>query len=177
LIYLCEREIGFDTNEIGFPSVLGCRAIVLATGGGLFGFHLNGVLSDAKKTAFVNFITNHGQGNPKRTLYAASTGLGLPADHAELRAIAADLHYAGPIYWGNLSTISPGSVYAHFQGVHFTTCGITGRAWNDAVDNIPANKGPYVAGANRAIANGAANGQMFINASTAGLRAVYPSAI
>jgi hypothetical protein len=173
MIYLCEREIGFDAAEIGFPSVLGCRAIVVVTSGGLFGYHLNGNLSNIKKNAFVTFVNTHAQGNPRRMLYAASTGAGLPADYAELRAIAADLHYAGNIYWANLNT--PGSAYVHYTGINHATCGITARTWNDPADNIPANKGAYAAGANRAMANGAANAQVYTNVNTAGLRAVYPT--
>ena len=175
MIYLGEREIGFDAVDIGFPAVLGCRAIVLVTSGGLFGYHLNGNLSLAKKTAFINFITQHPQGSGRRALYAASAGAGLTQDHDELRGIASTLGYTGPIFWGSLS--AAGSVYVHFQDIGHTTCTITSRAWSDPVDNIPANKGAYVGGANRAIANGAANANMFINVSTAGLTAVYPKTL
>jgi hypothetical protein len=175
MIYLCEREIGFDAVEIGFPAVLGCRAIVLVTGGGLFGYHLNGNLSLSKKTAFVNFISQHLQGNARKALYAASAGTGLKQDHDELKDIAGTLGYTGPVYWGSLP--AAGSVYAHLQDIHHNTCTITSRAWSDPADNIPANKAAYVAGPNRAIANGAANAQMFINVSTAGLKAVYPTKI
>lgn len=173
MIYLCEREIGFDAAEIGFPAVLGCRAIVLVTGGGLFGYHLNGNLNLNKKNAFVNFITTHAQGNAPKVLYAASTGNGLKQDHDELREIASDLAFTGPIYWGSLSVV--GSVYVHFQDIHHNTCSITSRAWSDAADNLPGNKAPYAAGPNRAIANGAANGQMFIRVNMAGLTATYPT--
>ena len=173
MIYLCEREIGFDAAEIGFPSVLGCRAIVLVTNSGLFGYHLNGNLSLAKRTALVNFITTHVHGHGFRNLYAASTGAGLAADHDELRDIAATLGYTGSIYWASLP--AGGSVYVHFQDIDHNTCAITSRAWNDAVDNVPANKAPYVAGPNRAVANGGANANMFVNAGTVGLKAVYPT--
>ena len=147
MIYLSEREIGFDAVEIGFPAGLGCRAIVLVTSGGLFGYHLNGNLNLTKKTALVNFITQHPQGNARKAL----------------------------VYWGSLP--AAGSVHAHFQDIHHNTCTITSRAWSDPADNIPAYKAAYVAGPNRAIANGAANAQMFINVSTAGLKAVYPTTI
>jgi hypothetical protein len=175
MIYLCEREIGSDAAEIGFPSVLGCRAIVLVTSGGLFGYHLNGNLNLAKKTAFVNFITQNAHGHAKRTLYAASAGGGLQQDHDELRDIATTLAYTGPIHWASLS--AAGSVYVHFQDIDHNTCSITSRAWSDLVDNVAGNKGPYVAGANRAVANGAQNANMFVNVSTAGLTAVYPTTI
>lgn len=175
MIYLCEREIGFDAVELGFPSVLGCRAIVVVTAGGLFGYHLNGNLNPVKRAAFVNFITNHVNGNGRRMIYAASTGAGLAADHQELRDIATDLAYAGPIYWASLPP--GGSVYVHYQDINHHTCSITSRTWVDLADNVPANKGPYVAGANRTIANGAANANMYTHVSTAGLVAIYPGQI
>lgn len=175
MIQLCEREIGFDAAEIGFPSVLGCRAIVLVTNGGLFGYHLNGNLNLTKKTALVNFITKHAHGHARKTLYAASAGAGLKQDHDELRDIATALTFTGPIYWASLSAV--GSVYAHFQDIDHNTCSITSRAWSDAADNVPVNKAAYVAGANRAMANGAQNANMFINVSTVGLTAVYPTRI
>jgi hypothetical protein len=173
MIYLCEREIGFDAAEIGFPSVHGCRAIVLVTGGGLFGYHLNGNLNPGKKSAFVNFVAGHAQGgSQKMGLYAASTGGGLKQDHDELKDVAGTLGHTGPVYWASLSTA--GSVYVNFLGVGHATCGITSRAWSDAVDRVPANWAPYAPGANRAMANGAAPARMYVNASTAGLTAVYP---
>ncbi len=66
MLYLSEREIGFDAAEIGFPSIDNCRAIVLVTAGGLFGYHLFGVLSQNKINTFVSFVNNHAQGNLKR---------------------------------------------------------------------------------------------------------------
>ncbi len=173
MTYLGEREIGFDAVEIGFPSILGCRAIVVVTAGGLFGYHLNGNLSTLKKNAFVNFITGHLQGNAPAMLYAASAGAGLAQDYQELRDIAADLVYGGPIYWASLP--AAGSVFVHFQDINHTTCAITSRAWVDATDNVPGNKGPYVAGLNRTMANGAATTSMYTHVSTVGLRAVYPT--
>lgn len=173
MTYLGEREIGFDAAEIGFPSILGCRAIVVVTAGGLFGYHLNGNLSALKRNAFVNFITGHMHGNTPAMLYAASAGAGLAQDYQELRDIAADLHYGGPIYWASLP--AAGSVFVHFQDINHTTCAITARAWVDATDNVPGNKGPYVAGPDRAIANGTANASMYTQVSLAGLTAVYPT--
>ena len=177
MIYLCEREIGFDPVCIGFPSVDGCRAIVVVTAGGLFGYHLNGVLNIAKMTAFVNFVTQHVHGLVIRRLYAASAsaGLALAQDQQELRDIAAALGYAGPVYWGSL--LPGGSSYVHYQDINHNTCSITSRAWVDANDGIPANRAPYVANADRAIANGAAPGNMYVNVALAGLIARYPVAI
>ncbi len=175
MIHLCEREIGFDAVEIGFPSVMGCRAIVLVTTGGLFGYHLNGNLNPTKLAALVNFINQHAHAGAGRMLYAASAGNGLQQDHDELGQIAAELNYDGPIYWVNLPPA--GSFYVHFQDINHNTCTITSRAWSDAMDNVAANKANYVVGPDRAIANGAPNAQMFVNLGTAGLTAVYPSQI
>jgi len=72
MIYLCEREIGFDAAEIGFPSVMGCRAIVLVTGGGLFGYHLNGALNPGKQAAFVAFVNGHVQDSAMTSCTAAT---------------------------------------------------------------------------------------------------------
>ena len=175
MIHLCEREIGFDAVEIGFPSVFGCRAIVFVTSGGLFGYHLNGKLNAEKQASFVNFITQHAHRGAGRMLYAASEGKGLKYDHDELGKIAAALQYGGPIYWASLPP--GGSAYVHYQDVNHATCSITSRAWNDANDNVVANKADYVAGPDRAMANGAANAKMFATVGTAGLRAVYPTQI
>ncbi len=172
MIYLCEREIGFDAAEIGFPSVLGCRAIVLVTGGGLFGYHLNGSLNEGKKNAFIKFVADHAQAGAKMGLYAASTGGGLKRDQEELEEIASALGHRGPVYWASLSTA--GSVYVNFVNVGYATCGITSRPWRDEVDGVPANKAAYAAGADRAMANGAATAQMYVNVSQEGLVAVYP---
>lgn len=172
MIYLCEREIGFDAAGIGFPSVLGCRAIVVVTAGGLFGYHLNGNLSVAKRTAFVNFVTTHVHGQVVRRLYAASAGAGLPQDHTELRDIALALAYAGPIYWASLPP--GGSTYVDFLDINHTTCSITSRAWVELTDNVNGNKGPYVPGPDRAMANGAAPANMYTNLALAGLVASHP---
>lgn len=176
MIYLCEREIGFDPTAVGFPSINGCRAVVLVTGGGLFGFHLNGSLSAGKRTAFSQFVSNHINGAPKNNLYAACTQPGSDIDHAELRQIASDVGYSGTIYWAGLASVAAGSAYVEMEQIHNNTCVIQARTWNDSVDGVPGNKGPYLP-ANRAMANGAPNAQMYTNVSTAGLRTVYPSSI
>lgn len=177
MIYLCEREIGFDAAEVGFPSVDGCRAVVVVTAGGLFGFHLNGTLTAAKRTAFVTFLTQHVQGTVIRRVYAASAGVGLELAQAqqELRDLATDLNYTGTLYWASLPP--GGSSYVHYQDINHTSCSITARPWSDANDAIPANRGPYAGGADRAMANGAPPANMYTNVALAGLVARYPVAI
>lgn len=177
MIYLCEREIGFDAASIGFPSVMGCRAIVLVTGGGLFGYHLNGTLNATKLAAFAAFVNGHvnGNGTGRRCLYAASVGAGSQADHDELRDVAQAVNYGGAIYWANLP--GGGSSFVHYQDINHNTCVIGSRTWVDANDGVAGNKVAYVGGANRAIANGAAPGSMYNNVSFVGLVTRYPNAI
>jgi hypothetical protein len=176
VIYLCEREIGFDAAEIGFPSVMGCRAIVLVTAGGLFGYHLNGTLNGQKLATFVNFVNSHpqGRGRPRRRLYTASSGVGLPKDYQELGEIVSKLGDAVPIYWATLPIGC--SSLVHFQSIGHHTCAITSRIWNDQTDSVPGNKTNYAC-VNRTIDRGAAPTQMYDNVSFAGLAARYPHPI
>lgn len=182
MIYLGEREIGFDTADIGFPSIGGCRAIVLVTAGGLFGFHLSGTRTDTKIKNFVQFIDGHASGHGRRNLYIASR-IGGNSQHtdaqecyAEIRAFAKGLDFDGPVHWADLSAVPGASAYVQFGSVQNNTCVITARTWNDHVDGAAGNKGNY-AGANRAMALGAAPALMFTNVDTAGLRAVYPKVV
>jgi hypothetical protein len=108
-------------------------------------------------------------------LYAASAGAGVAQDHQELRDIATALGYNGSIYWASLPTA--GSLYVHYHDINHNTCSITARTWSDPADNVPGNKGPYVAGPDRAIANGAPNANMFTHVDDNGLRAVYPTEV
>ncbi|EMZ7034348.1 hypothetical protein ABE276_002382 [Salmonella enterica] len=174
--YLCEREIGFDATEIGFPSVMGCRAIVLVTAGGLFGYHLNGTLNAQKLTAFINFVNTHpkGRGRPRRRLYVACSGVGMPQDYQEIGQIAAKLCDAMPIYWATLPVGY--SSFVHFQNIGNNTCTITSRLWDDRTDSAAGNKVNY-ANANRTMDRGAAPRQMYENVSLTGLVARYPNKI
>lgn len=177
MIYLLEREIGFDAAQVGFPSVAACRAIVAVTPVGLCGYHLNGALNDGKQTAFVNFVLARTPVGGLLNLYAASESAPSNYDRSELSSIASDLGYTGKIYWATLP--AAGSNYVEFLNVNNTTCGITARAWvrGAAHDEAPANKGPFVAGPNRVFANGAPTAQVYTNVATAGLKSVYPTAL
>lgn len=178
--YLGEREIAFDMNSIGFPSIQGCRAIVLLTAGGLFGFHLSGNLTTGKNTAFAQFVSGHPQGGAQRALYVAGkvgfTHTTLDQAKAEIKEVATALGYTGPCYWVELSQIASSGIYVQFDSLQNTSCVITARGWDDSSDKVPGNLGAYVA-VNRAMALGSAPAQMFINVSTAGLKAVYPAKV
>lgn len=181
-MYLGEREIGFDASEIGFPSIGGCRAIVLVTGGGLFGFHLSGTRNQAKMNAFSQFVQGHPHGDPKRNLYIASR-VGGNSQHtsaeecyAEIKDFAQTLGFKGTMYWVDLSNVGGASAYVEFRNVQNSTCVITARTWNDHVDGGQGNMENYV-GTNRAMAIGSAPAKMFKSVDTAGLRAVYPTKV
>ena len=181
-MYLGEREIGFDANQIGFPSIGGCRAIVLVTGGGLFGFHLSGTLTQVKRDALAQFIQGHAQGDHKRNLYIASRVGGNAQHtnagevHAEIKEIAQALGFNGSVYWADVSSVPGASAYVQFDNVQNNTSIVTARTWDDHVDGNPANMGPYAA-ANRTMALGAPVAQVFTSVNPAGLKAVYPTKV
>lgn len=57
-VFLNERQVGFDTTRVGFPTLGDCMAFVVQNTGGLYGFHL--MPGDADKTAqFVQYVSNH----------------------------------------------------------------------------------------------------------------------
>ncbi|WP_145277611.1 hypothetical protein [Planctomycetes bacterium SV_7m_r] len=169
VIYLCEREIGSDNTEIGFPSIDGCRAIVLGTAGGLYGLHLNGSLNGTKLDALANFVN----GAAVTIMYVACNQNSGARDIEEVAQVAARFGCANATYW--LTTGFPGSsAYIDFMLVPGNKCVIQARAWNEAADNVPANKSGYAAGANRAMANGGAPGQMYAGLSRAGMTTYYP---
>jgi hypothetical protein len=174
MIYPGEYEIGYDATEIGFPSIMGCRAIVLVNATGLNGFHLLGKLNAVKRDAFVNFVNTHGGAG--KEIYAASHEIGEAekASQNELKDIAERLNFTGSIYWAKLGTVCPaGSAYVYFRLDH-SVCGIEARTWTDATDNVPLNKAPYAAGVNRAMALGGEPKNMYIHVNPAGLQWLYP---
>lgn len=178
MIYLCEREIGFDATSIGYPSISGCRAVAALTAGGLFGFHLNGSLSAGKKDRFANFVRTHPRSGPILALYAASTDARNQYYTQELRDIADAVTNGGPIYWADLSKMGARSAYVEMRIVPGNgTCIVTARPWSDPVDGVDNNRGAYVDSASRTIANGAAPSRMYTSVDQGGLKAYYPTRI
>jgi hypothetical protein len=64
MLYLGNNHIGFDTQALGFPSVMGCQAVVYQTRQGIYGFHdmKGGGTADvdaAKADAFRSFVQGH----------------------------------------------------------------------------------------------------------------------
>lgn len=177
MIYLCEREIGYDPKRIGFPSIRGCRAVVVLTAKGMFGIHLNGSLNDGKKNKFAQFIATHPKGGTGTALYAATTDARSTFYVNELREIAAAVGHTGDIYWSDLSIFDAGSAYVEARIVPSNnTCIITARAWDDA-DGSEDNRGDYVDGAARTMANGSSPSKMVTNVDPSGMRAFYPTKV
>lgn len=178
MIYLCEREIGYDPQAIGFPSIDGCRAVVVLTAAGMFGFHLNGTLSTAKKNKFVQFISRHQRGGAGTAIYAASKDARNRYYEQELRDIAQGVGYGGDIYWADLSSVDGRSAYVEMRLVPGNnTCIITARGWDDDVDSDDGNKGDYVDSGSRTIANGPPPARMYSAVDPSGLRSFYPTRI
>jgi hypothetical protein len=156
--YLSENEVGFDTTDLGFPSVSGCHAVVYVMSMGLFGLHnFGGAERDVwpgRSAVFANFVQNHDhyQGAGKLlygVCYATggnSRGYGdtLPKKvwTEELVAFAQALGYRGDIYGYDLaSRNSPPPAYVDFRKVD-TTCVIQTAPWNNNSGTRGANQWP-----------------------------------
>ncbi len=179
MINLVEHEVGFDANSVGFPSIDACRAILLVTGGGLFGYHLaGGTLTDSKRDGFANFITRGGAVD-QRALYLAAKingGGNFQSQNefwAEIRNLAKKLKFTGPIYAADLSSFAVGSAYVRFDNVSNTTCIISARSWSRPVDGAATNTIPND-NVNRGTVLGAARPDMYNNVNETGLKVIYP---
>ena len=178
MIYLCEREIGYDPKCIGFPSIGGCRAVVVVTAGGIFGFHLNGSLNSGKKDKFSQFISGHNRGGAATAIYVACKEARSGRDVAEIKEIATAIGYTGDINWADLSSIEAGSAYVEIRLVPGNnTCIVAARAWDDGTDSADDNRGAYVDSGSRTIANGGNPTQMYTGVDTQGMRAFYPTKV
>jgi hypothetical protein len=144
--YLNEREVGFDPQAIGFPSISGCLAIAYVTDNGLFGFHNAGGGGDPIDTgkraaAFADYVSKHFLGCTAGTrLYAVTYATSIDPRYgapqmdnwtAEVTAYANALKYAGPIRGYDLgaSGIAPGAYVELRKTV--VKCEIWIKKWND----------------------------------------------
>lgn len=161
--YLRERELGYDKDRLGFPSISGCRAIVLQTQSGLYGFHNFGnsqtkSWSPAAKE-FSRFVADHkglGAGVGLYVVTKVDSGGGYVAptgsknsNHdlwvGEATRFAKELWFPkGPIFGVNLpDTVGDGSAeprtsfYVEFRRV-FTECQVLVGTWDDSMQNLQA---------------------------------------
>ncbi len=139
--YLNEREVGFDPERLGFPSISGCLALVYVTENGLFGFHnAGGSANDQwapRSVFFGNFVRNHFLGGrPGRRVYGATFAhrYGPPFRdnwRGELAAYGGSVGFHGAIRGYDLSAAGlPGSAYVEFRKVG-PKCEIWIKPWND----------------------------------------------
>lgn len=145
MIYVGNNHVGFDREALGFPSVLGCQAVVLQTRAGLFGFHdMKGGGGDdvdpAKAAAYAQWVQNvsmnfKGQalglwGVINQTHQYGSDQHGMTAWTTMLVGVAKALKFKGPIRGVRLTRhLDPSdSVYIRYDAVG-ATCVIRFRRW------------------------------------------------
>lgn len=143
--FLMEHEMGFDANELGFPSIMGCHAVVYQTSAGLYGFHIAGGSGNDQwmenANVFCQFVNGHGGlAHPATRLYGASfvgnnaRGYSLPAKQnwiGELTAIANALNYNGKISGYDLYKLlkdQSSSAYVEYR-VNGSKCDLHVRKW------------------------------------------------
>ncbi|HEY1895237.1 MAG TPA: hypothetical protein VGG62_03150 [Terracidiphilus sp.] len=198
MIYLAEREVGFDTERLGFPSIDACRAVVLLTRSGLFGFHNYGNANPKQDKTFAgtgywakaaewfaSYIAGHPSQSAGIHLYFAARidggsytkpGKNLKQCGAEARVFAKALDYKGPISCADITTLTP-SAYVEFRASG-SSCIILARVWQrSAADG--AVKSPYVAGPNHAhsMPGKAMPGSVYTGASPDGCVQVTPQLV
>jgi hypothetical protein len=148
--YLGEHEFGYSSDRLGFPSILGCRAIVYQTKAGIFGYHNAGGNWDCdwveRSREFAEYVRGHaGGGSPGVHLYVTGatrqpqTGYRSAADWpGEAKAFAKALKFKGPRSGYDISTGSDKSVYVEYRRAG-NTCILMVCDWDD---HHPKNKPP-----------------------------------
>jgi hypothetical protein len=150
MIYLDERQVGFHTSILGFPSIDGCHALVLQTTSGLFGMHIVGGERkpqnadpgwDSRAKAFAAFVRSHFITGDFVHLYGTcfrSSKRGyidpkLESWKAEMKAHAKALGFRGPVSGFDLAKATgwPGgdSAYVEYRKV-FDSCYIAYKPWS-----------------------------------------------
>lgn len=145
MLYLAEREVGFDPEEIGFPSIDGCHAVVLCTENGLYGFHnLGGSAATSfaeRSQSFAAFVSQHfiSRGTDQHlygTCFRNKRGYSgadkLAAWKDEMKAYAAALGYTGPVTGYNLDRNNYGAKSAFvLYRKNGKACTIHCKPWNE----------------------------------------------
>jgi hypothetical protein len=161
--YLSERHLGFDAQELGFPSIRGCQAIVYVTDTGLYGFHnFGGAAPDDWKDrgdafgTFVNGMPRVGAGKAVYGVCFATSQRGYGTANvrqswlSELAAFASAVRFTGAIYGYDLdrSAVGPPAL-VEFSRTPNHTCVIQIKAWNKTgatekqVANLAEHKTTY----------------------------------
>lgn len=145
--YLMEHEAGFDPEAIGFPSIMGCHAIVFQTAVGLWGYHNAGGSGSDKfaprSRLFQTFIENHFLAAGKGVcLYGCTfvsnnkrgySGTAKDSWKAELKQFAKTLGYKGAVRGYDLAKSLNGqddSAYVEFRKTG-ASCNVYVKKWDD----------------------------------------------
>jgi hypothetical protein len=142
--YLMEREVAFDENKLGFPSIMGCHAIVYQTINGIYGFHVAGSSGNnqwkANADCFSQFIQIlGGLTQPGSRLYGVTfignnqRGYAAPPKQSwkeELITFANALNYRGKISGYDLFRTLGSNVSAYVEfNVNGSKCDLYIRKW------------------------------------------------
>lgn len=138
-VYLNEREVGFDPQVIGFPSIDSCMGIVVVTNNGLFGLHNLGGSGNhewaGKAATFATYFNRHFLRSGITRIYGAThvlrRGYAAPQRTSwigELTAFAGALNFNGPIR--GISLTSNVSEYVEFTKAG-DKCVVMVKDWND----------------------------------------------
>lgn len=147
MLFLNSNDYGFDAQSLGFPSVMGCQALVLLTSQGLYGLHdLKAGAAEAARLKIEFFadwvratFAAKGGGNKLRlygvinnTQQYTNNAFGNGEWDAMLRHLAEALEFDGPIskYRVNKHIDRKGSIYIRFDNAHDDTCLIRYKRWS-----------------------------------------------
>jgi hypothetical protein len=102
-IHLNERQVGFDSQTVGFPDIGACMGLAIQVDGGLYGFHIMPKELD-KVGTFLQYFTGHVSTGAMKHLHGCCrwterySSDGTRADwEIEMKAIAGVLGYHGPV--------------------------------------------------------------------------------
>jgi hypothetical protein len=151
MIFLDERQVGYHSAVLGFPSIDGCHAVVLQTTEGLFGMHIVGGERapegadtgwDSRAKAFATYVRDHLSRGKAVHLYGtcfrtSKRGYKDPKDDnwkKEMQAHAKALKYKGAVSGVDLSKVANwpnnDSAYVEYRRV-FDKCYIGYKPWHD----------------------------------------------
>lgn len=191
MVFLLEREAGYAVDGIGFPSIMGCIAMVYQTRNGIFGFHNAGNSGsdrfDLRAKKWGDWVRAHPNGSdPGVCLYGVTyarcneRGYSHPPVgqwKAELKTFAARLGFQGSLFGYDLthSFDQPGhkpSAYIEFrkEGGGYS---ILVRPWfNSAKDGVKRSN--YVESTNYKNLDSSTMKEMTTGVDQTGLTRVFP---
>ncbi|MCX9158075.1 hypothetical protein OPU71_18285 [Niveibacterium sp. 24ML] len=152
MLFLNSNDYGFDSQTLGFPSVMGCQALVLLTSHGLYGLHdLKAGTAEAARHKIEFFadwvkgaLAAKGGGDKLRlygvinhTQQYTNNTFGNGEWDAMLLHLAGALEFDGPIskYRVSKHIDRDGSIYIRFDNAHDGNCVIRYKRWSKMESN------------------------------------------